>query len=63
MAALGNTPIEIYNWILEVIKSSKTTNQLESSIRLVKLFKLRFPEDTRHYNTLIYYASLKRNHR
>ena len=62
MAAQSNTPIHVYNWILAVIKSSKTMSQLDSSVRLVKLFKSRFPEQTSHYNTLIYYADLKRQH-
>ncbi len=62
MAAQSNTPIHIYSWILDVIKSSKTTNHLDSSVRLVKLFKSRFPEHASYYNTLIYYADLKRQH-
>ena len=63
MAAYSNNQTHIYNWILEVIKSSKTVPQLESSARLAKLFKLRFPEADVRYNTLVYYTTIKRKHR
>ena len=42
MAALGNNPIDIYNWIIEIIDSSTNAEHERVCNRLADLFKTKF---------------------